>query len=88
MVDKQCKYFRHDPYMTPNNYDIYISPDQIPSNIKKENVLNLRRKLQKLMPLSKIIHINYDTQPGTLTESNQIQISTKMKLNGKEVKFK
>ena len=69
--------------MTPNNYDIYISPDQIPSNIKKENVLNLRRKLQKLMPLSKIIHINYDTQPETLTESNQIQISTKMKLNGK-----
>lgn len=85
MVDKNCKYFRHEPYMTPNNYDIYLSPEEIPANIKKENAYNLKKKLQKLMPLGKIIHINYDTNPETLTESNQVNISTRMLLNGKEV---
>lgn len=85
MVDKNCKYFRHEPYMTPNNYDIYLSPEEIPANIKKENAYNLKKKLQRLMPLGKIIHLNYDTNPETLTESNQVNISTRMLLNGKEV---
>ena len=88
MVEKKCKYFHQEPYMTPNNYDIYISPEQIPINIRRENVQNLKRKLQKLMPLGKIIHLNYDTEPETLTESNQVNISTKMKINGIEVEFK
>lgn len=85
MVDKNCKYFRHEPFMTPNNYDIYMSPEQIPANIPRENAHNLKKKLQRLMPLGKIIHLNYDTDPESLTESNNIGISTRMLINNQEV---
>ncbi len=87
MVNKHCKHFRHEPYMTPNNYDLYFDPEQIPVNIKRENVPNLTNRLQKLMPLSKKIHINLTTNPETISESNTFTISTKMKINKKEVKF-
>ena len=87
MVNKHCKHFRHEPYMTPNNYDIYVDPEQIPVNIPRENVPNLTNRLQKLIPLSKKIHINLTTNPETITESNTFTISTKMKINNHEVKF-
>ena len=85
MINKNCKYFRHEPYMTPNNYDIFMSPEEIPANISRENASNLKKKLQKLMPLGKIIHLNYDTDPESLTESNSVNIGTKMLLNNEEV---
>lgn len=88
MVDKQCRYFHQEPHLTPNNYDLYMSPEKIPSNIKRENIYNLQSKLQKLMPLGKIIHINYDTDPEQITEVNQYKIRTRMKINGVEVDFK
>ncbi|MBR3139342.1 MAG: hypothetical protein IKF11_00550 [Methanobrevibacter sp.] len=87
MVNKHCKHFRHEPYMTPNNYDLYFDPEQIPVNIPRENVPNLTNRLQKLIPLSKKIHINLTTNPETITESNTFTISTKMKINNHEVKF-
>ena len=73
--------------MTPNNYDIYFDPEQIPVNIPRENVPNLTNRLQKLIPLSKKIHVNLTTNPETITESNTFTISTKMKINNHEVKF-
>jgi len=88
MVDKNCKHFHHEPYMTPDNYDFYLSPGEIPSNIQKENARNLRKKLQKLMPLGKIIHISFDTDPERISESNTVQISTGLKINNKKVNFK
>ena len=87
MVNKHCKHFRHEPYMTPNNYDLYFDPEQIPVNIPRENVPNLTNRLQKLIPLSKKIHVNLTTNPETITESNTFTISTKMKINNHEVKF-
>lgn len=87
MVDKHCKYFRHEPYMTPNNYDIYFNQDEIPANIKRENVPNLTNRLQNLMPLTKKIHINLNSNPETLTESNSFKISSKLKINNTEVEF-
>lgn len=88
MVNKHCKHFRHEPYMTPNNYDLYFNPAEIPSNIKRENVPNLIRRLQKLMPISKIIHVNLNTDAEQISESNTIQLSSSLKLNGKKVNFK
>lgn len=73
--------------MTPNNYDLSFSPSEIPSNIKRENASSLKQRLQKIMPTSKIIHINYDEEHETVTEHNKCNISTKMLLNNKEVKF-
>lgn len=87
MVNKHCKHFRHEPYMTPNNYDLYFNPSEIPANIKRENTPNLIRRLQKLMPLSKYLHVNLGTDPEAITESNTVSINTKLKINGKEVKF-
>ena len=84
---KKCKIFRHEPYMTPNNYDVSFSPFEIPSNIRKENVSSLKSRLQKVMPTTKIIHIKYDVDPETVTEKNHITIGTKMLLNNREVKF-
>ncbi|WP_407422045.1 hypothetical protein [Methanobrevibacter sp.] len=85
MVDKKCKYFRHEPYMTSNNYDIYLNPSEIPANIQKENVDDLQHRLQKLMPLGKFIHINFNTDSETMTESNSFDVSTHFKINNKEV---
>ena len=81
MVNKHCKHFRHEPYMTPNNYDLYFNPAEIPSNIKRENV-------PKLMPISKIIHVNLNTDAEQISESNTIQLSSSLKVNGKKVNFK
>ena len=86
-MTKKCKIFRHDPYMTPNNFDIYMSPLEIPANIKRENASSLKSRLQKLMPTSKIIHLNYDVDPEQITEKNQVNISTRMLINGEEVNF-
>ncbi len=88
MVNKNCKHFRHEPYMTPNNYDIYFNPDEIPTNIKRENVPNLIKRLQKLMPISKKIHVNLTTDAEQITESNTFQLFTNLKINNKTVKFK
>lgn len=80
-----CKIFLHEPYMTPNNYDIYFDYAGIPSNIPIENADKLTKRLQKLMPLSKKIHLNLD--PESLARKNSIHLLTKLKINNKEVKI-
>ena len=55
MSNNELKYFRNEPYMTPNNYDISFNTENIPSNIPLENGHNLEKRLQKLMPLSKML---------------------------------
>ena len=71
--------------MTSNNYDIYLNPSEIPANIQKENVDDLQNRLQTLMPLGKFIHINFNTDSETMTESNSFDVSTHLKINRKEV---
>lgn len=80
-----CKYFRHEPYMTPNNYDISFNPNDIPSNIQPETAVNLQKRLQKLMPLTKYIHLMLDS--GQTSYANHLDVTTKMKINNKEVRF-
>ncbi len=80
-----CKYFLNEPYMTPNNYDIDFNPNNIPSNIQLETAVNLQKRLQKLMPLTKYIHLMLNSEQTSYT--NHINITTKMKINNKEVKF-
>jgi len=55
-----CKYMRTKYNWTPNDYDLEINHNQIPSNISLEDVPNLSNRLQKLMPLSKTIHLKLD----------------------------
>ena len=87
MGNKHCKHFWHEPYMTPNNYDIYFDPEKIPVNIPRENVPNLTIRLQKLISPTKKIHINLIQSSETVGESTQFSVNTKLKINNSEVKF-
>lgn len=85
MVDENCKQLYSEPYMTPNNFDILFNEGQIPANIRKESVINLTNRLQKLMPPTKIIHLGMET---TSVESNDhISITPSLTINGKRVEF-
>jgi hypothetical protein len=85
MVDENCKQLYSEPYMTPNNYDLIFNDALIPSNIRKESVINLTNRLQKLMPPSKIIHLNMETT--TVTKNDHISIIPSVTINGKRVEF-
>jgi len=87
MIDK-CKRFRHEPDWTPNNYDLYLNTHEIPSNIQKENASNLVKRLKKLMPLSKRLHVHFNVDPETITSKNSFKINTSLKFNNKKVKLK
>ena len=80
-----CKIIRHDPDWTPNNFDISFNPSQIPSNIKTESTDSLQKRLQKLLPATKRIHINLYTEE--LDENNDLKLHTSLRINKKEVEF-
>lgn len=82
------KKFRSDPYDNPNNYDLYINTSKIPCNIKLEKANNLQKGLQKLMPLSKTLHLQYNNPTTRNEDCNAFSINTRLKINNKEVKFK
>lgn len=74
----ECKKLRSEPYLNPNNYDIEFDSVQIPSNIPVENGRNLEKRLQKLMPLGKIIHVK---QNNSITpKNNSLRINTYLNL--------
>ena len=80
-----CKIIRHEPDWTPNNYEISFNPSDIPSNIQTETSDSLQKRLQKLMPATKRIHINLETKE--LTENNDFKLHTGFKINQKEIEF-
>ena len=78
LLTKSCKYFHHDPYMTPNNYDLYFNYAEIPVNIIKESPSDLQRRLQKTLPLTKILHLNLETE--NTPQSNNLNIHSHVKM--------
>ena len=78
-----CKYFNHEPYYTPNNFDLYFDYNSIPVNIQPEKSGDLRTRLQKLMPLSMIIHVNLDND--TINESNNVHIVSRLHISYTDV---
>lgn len=85
MLKNSCKIIRHEPDWTPNNYDITFNPQDIPSNIPRETSDTLHKRLQKVMPLTKRVHINLFTTG--MTENNDLKIHTSLKINNKEVEM-
>ena len=73
-----CKLFHHDPYWTPNNYDLYFNYFDIPVNIGVEGSADLHYRLQKTLPLSKVLHLNLETK--NVPQNNQINVCEKIKL--------
>ena len=84
--DNNCKIIRNEPDWTPNNYEISFNPSDIPSNIKTETSDSLQKKLQRLLPTSKRIHIMLSSKE--MTENNDLKIHTGLRINNKEVNFK
>ena len=78
LLDKTCKYFHHDPYWTPNNYDLYFDYNSIPVNIITESPSNLQKRLQNCLPLTKILHLNLDTDDEY--QSNSVHIHSNVNL--------
>ena len=69
---RNCKYFHSDPYLTPNNFDFYFDYNSIPSNIDIDSPSDLVKKLQRVMPLSKRIHLNLESK--TNPQYNQFNL--------------
>lgn len=78
LTNKNCKYFHHEPYMTPNNFDLYFDHSKIPSNIIQESAHNLLKRLQRTLPLTKILHLNLQSEQDT--HLNGININSSVKL--------
>ena len=79
MVQKKCMYARSKYNYTPSDYDLIFDYTKIPSNIRMEDASNLSKRLQQYMPLSKVIHLNMNTD---LKEcSHTVQVYTILKLN-------
>ncbi|WP_304094371.1 hypothetical protein, partial [Methanobrevibacter ruminantium] len=68
-----------------NNYDLQFDHNNIPSNIEVESAANLQKRLQRLMPLSKIIHLDMGTQQSSQT--NFLKINTRFKVDSQEVEL-
>lgn len=83
MVQKKCMYARSKYNYTPSDYDLIFDYTKIPANIRMEDASNLSKRLQQYMPLSKVIHLNMNTD---LKEcSHTVQVHTSLKLNDLQV---
>ncbi|MCC9261581.1 MAG: hypothetical protein K8V75_04280 [Methanobrevibacter woesei] len=80
-----CKYMRTKENWTPNDFEINFDYNNIPPNIRMDNVVNLTRQLQSLTPLTKRLHLMMDVD--NLNLYNDVKISTKLRINDVEVKF-
>lgn len=86
---ESMKRFLDEKDMNPSNYDIHLNVTQIPANIKKENIAELTHRLQKLMPLSKKVHlILNDSVPRELVKKNTFDIKCSLKIQNKRVEIK
>lgn len=74
LLDKSCKYFHHEPYMTPNNFDLYFDYLSIPVNNILESPLELRKRLQNKLPVTKILHLNLEKE--SVPENNSVFLQT------------
>lgn len=85
LTNKNCKYFHHEPYMTPNNFDLYFDVSQIPSNIIKEPPHELLLRLQGHMPLTSILHLNLETENENYSNSVNLYTGVKLNFNTKDM---
>lgn len=80
---RKCKHFHQDPYWTPNNYDLSFDYNAIPVNIEVESNPELIKRLRKHMPLSKILHINMDSEGVQHNDGVELHTRTKVSFKRK-----
>lgn len=84
LLEKTCKYFYHDPYMTPNNYDLYFDYMKIPVNNIIEPPHELQKRLQRHLPLTKILHLNLENK--NQPQYNNVIINSNLSINYAQLK--
>ena len=84
LFEKGCRWFCDKENMNPNNFDIYFDVNSIPANIKKDKISHLENRLQRLMPLSKKIHLNIENGVKSFNKSNGFIVYSKIKFNKSE----
>lgn len=87
LTRKNCKYFHHEPYMTPNNYDVYFDPAKIPVNIIQEPSHELLLRLQKTMPLTDILHLNFEREQSSYLNVVNLHSSLKLNFNTRDLQI-
>lgn len=87
LTRKDCKYFHHEPYMTPNNYDLYFDPAKIPVNVIQEAPHELLLRLQKTMPLTDILHLNFEREQSSYLNVVNLHSSLKLKFNTRDLQI-
>lgn len=85
LTRKNCKYFHHDPYMTPNNFDLYYDPSKIPVNIIQDPPHELLLRLQKTLPLTDILHLNLEKEEAQYSNVVNLNTTVKLKFNTRDV---
>lgn len=85
LTNKNCKYFHHEPYMTPNNFDLYFDPAKIPSNIIQEPPHELLLRLQATMPLTDILHLNLEKEQNVYSNVVKLHSTAKLKFNTRDL---
>lgn len=85
MLNENCKYARGKYNITPNDYDLYFDYTSIPSNISLESASSLHARLQKLMPLSKVLHLNLGVHKKESVNNIVINTSLNLKLKNKKI---
>lgn len=83
-----CKYARGKYNITPNDYDLTFDYNEIPSNIDMEYAINLSARLQNLMPLTKILHLNLDTKSTSDLELITLHSNAKITFNNQTMELK
>ena len=73
-----CMYARSKYNYTPADFDLYFDYTAIPKNIKLTDATNLSKQLQQLMPLTKTLHLNLNTDMKE--ESQEVGLYTSMYL--------
>lgn len=76
-------HLREKTEYTPNDYDITFPTDEIPKNIRVGNVKNLELELQKVMPLTKKIHVKLLEKQGA-TPTNDFKVTTDLIVRDKK----
>lgn len=85
MLKENCKYARGKYNITPNDYDLYFDYTNIPPNIPLESASSLYLRLQKLMPLTKILHLHFGTHKKEPVNNIYVNTSLKLKLKTKKI---
>lgn len=80
-----CKYMRTKYNYTPNDFDLYFDFTDVPSNINMNDAISLKRRLQQVMPLSKVIHLHFNTGEKNIQEN--IGVFSTLIIDGTEVKI-